>query len=187
VPRSSGRAGALLACLALAAAGCDLSTALTAPTAPVNANAIADGFVLETSLPKARWAAGEVIPVTTTFTWTGADPQKTVWTFGGGPVIFELRQLDGPLFQTGGAHTADCAPRTFSQGAATPIPFQKSAAWDDNDPNAAFYRPYAADPLLRLPAGRWELRVGVVGQLAECTQNAPSLDLDLPPIVLEVR
>ena len=68
-------------------------------------------------------------------------------------MIFELRQLDGPLFQTGGAHTADCA----------------------------------ADPLLRLPAGRWELRVGVVGQLAECTQNAPSLDLDLPPIVLEVR
>ena len=76
VPRSSGRAGALLACLALAAAGCDLSTALTAPTAPVNAKAIADGFVLETSLPKARWAAGEVIPVTTTFSGPAPTPRR---------------------------------------------------------------------------------------------------------------
>jgi hypothetical protein len=127
-----------------------------------------------------------VIPVSTTFTWTGADPQKTVWTFGGGPVVFTMRQLDGPL-QMDGTHTADCTRKTFARGAAAQIPFQKAGAWDEADPNAAFYRQFFSDPLLRLPAGRWELRVGVDAELAECTQNGASLDLNLPPIVLAVR
>ena len=128
-----------------------------------------------------------MIPVTTTFTWTGADPKKAVWTFESGPVTFDLKQLDGRRFSMGGAHTADCAPKTFTRGIPTPIPFQKSGAWDGSDPDAPFYQQFFTDPLLRLPAGRYELRVGVVGQLAECSRSAPSLDLDLPPIVLEVR
>jgi hypothetical protein len=177
---------ALLAILALAAAGCDTSTP-TATTASVNAKAVDQGFVLETSIPRATWAAGEAIPVTTTFTWTGADPQKTVWTFGGGPVTFELKQLDGSLFAMGAVHDAACAAKTFSRGVATPIPFQKTAAWQGDDPNASFYEQFAQDPLLRLPAGHFQLRVGVDAQLAECAQNGPSLALDLPPIVLEVR
>jgi hypothetical protein len=86
----------------------------------------------------------------------------------------------------GGVHTADCTAKTYARGAATAIPFQKSAAWDGNDPNASFYNQFVRDPLLRLPAGRFELRVGVDAVLAECTQNGPSLDLNLPPIVLEV-
>jgi hypothetical protein len=186
VTRSVGLRVALLAVLALAPAGCDASLEPTATTAPVNAKAVDQGFVLETSIPKAIWAAREVIPVTTKFTWTGTDPQKTVWTFGGGPVTFDLRQLDGPLFQMGPVHTADCAPKSFARDVATPIPFQKNAAWDEKDPNASFYNQFASDPLLRLPTGRWELRIGVVGQLAECTQDGASLDLDLPPIILEV-
>jgi len=181
-----GRSAALVvAVLVFAAWGCDASPAPT--TAPLNAKAIGDGFVLETSIPKGVWSPGEVIPVATTFTWTGADQKKTVWTFGSGPVTFDLKQLDGRRFSMGSAHTADCAPKTFTRGIPTPIPFQKSGAWDGSDPDAPFYQQFFTDPLLRLPAGRYELRVGVVGQLAECSRNARSLDLDLPPIVLEVR
>jgi hypothetical protein len=179
------RALALVAVLACVLGGCDAGPVAT--TQPVEAKAIAHGFVLEMSMPKAVYAAGEPIPVTTTLTWTGADPRTTVWTFGGGPVTFEIKQLDGPLFAEGAVHTADCGPKEFARDVVNPIPFQKSGAWDHGDPNAAFYRQYFADPVLRLPPGRWQLRVGTVGQIGACEAGAPSMSMDLPPIAFEVR
>jgi hypothetical protein len=35
------------------------------------------------------------------------------------------------------------------------VPFEKSAGWSQDDPNADFYRDWSADPLLHLPAGTW--------------------------------
>jgi hypothetical protein len=36
-------------------------------------------------------------------------------------------------------------------------PFHKGGGWTAEDPDAAFYEQFSADPEFRLPAGRWQV------------------------------
>jgi hypothetical protein len=178
-----GRLGVGLALLATIAA-CESAPA--PPDAPPNVvRAAANGFVLETSIPKRVWGSTEVIPVTTTLTWTGAVASQRVGTSTDGPVSFGLKQLDGTL-EMGGGHDLVCDHKSFDRGVATPIRFGKSGGWTDDDPNAAFYREFYADPRLILPPGHWRLSVTTDGFIGDCQPGAPRLDLALPPIDLLV-
>jgi hypothetical protein len=175
----------LLALVAAAAVvACDGSGPET--SAPIGARAEANGFVLETRLPKATWGPDEAIQVSTTFTWIGAAPMQSVWASAGGPVLFGLQQLDGPV-TIGPASDLVCAKADFQRGVVTPVPFAKSGGWSGDDPNAAFYQRFFADPQLHLPRGRWRLRVTTEGFLAPCDAGARNLNLNLPPIDFEVR
>jgi len=152
---------------------------------PVVERGIANGFVLETSVPRRVWSSTDIIPVTTTLTWTGPAASQRVGTATDGPVMFGLKQLDGTL-EMGGAQDAVCDHRSYDRGVATPIPFAKSGGFTDDDPNAPFYRQFYGDPRLILPPGRWRLSITSDGFLGDCQAGAPTLDLALPPIDLLV-
>src|SRR4029079_1506021 len=92
---------------------------------PVVERGIANGFVLETSVPRRVWSSTDIIPVTTTLTWTGPAASQRVGTATDGPVMFGLKQLDGTL-EMGGAQDAVCDHKSYDRGVATPIPFAKS-------------------------------------------------------------
>jgi hypothetical protein len=178
-----GRVGVGLALLVTIAA-CDAAPA-PSDTGPIIVRAASDGFVLETSIPKRVWTSTDVIPVTTTLTWTGPAVTQGVGTSTDGPVSFGLKQLDGTL-EMGGAQDAVCDHKSFDRGVATPVPFGKSGGWTADDPNAAFYRQFFADPRLVLPPGHWRLSVTTDGFLGPCDLSTPKLDLALPPIDLLV-
>jgi hypothetical protein len=66
-----------------------------------------------------------------------------------------------------GAATDDC--RRYDVAARTePTPIKKAVGYSMDDPNAAWYIGFASDPLLRLPAGRWELAAWTSFSVGEC-------------------
>ena len=144
---------------------------------PPTAVAQDQGFVLVMAVPTDHFAEGQAIDVRTTLTWTGPAPKAAIWGSGMGPVGFLYEELTGRKRTLGGVMTSDCAQHPYDRGAVTRIPIGKSVAWSEDDPDAAFYREFSRDPLLRLPAGRWRITAELDGMLAPCDANAPGLKL----------
>jgi hypothetical protein len=67
---------------------------------------------------------------------------------------FGVEQLDGDL-EMGAGWAEPCVPHELRSGEPLVVPYEKSAGWSQDDPNADFYRDWSADPLLHLPAGTW--------------------------------
>ncbi len=141
------------------------------------------GFALAMRIGSDVVDAGAPIDVAATLTWEGAEPTATIWGSGMGPVLFALEQLDGDL-ELGGMMTADCAQHEYARLAPVQIPYVKSGGISADDPNAGFYRAFFADPVLRLPAGRWRVSANVSGFLLPCEMNAPVVDIRLEAEIL---
>ncbi|HEX7950543.1 MAG TPA: hypothetical protein VF494_09355, partial [Candidatus Limnocylindrales bacterium] len=75
---------------------------------------------------------------------------------GNGPIEFIFREVDGDR-NIGPAWDTVCASAQL--GADSPIvrSIRKSGGYSDDQPDAAFYRSFFADPLVRLPAGDWDI------------------------------
>ncbi|HSL34022.1 MAG TPA: hypothetical protein VK871_10270 [Candidatus Limnocylindrales bacterium] len=142
-----------------------------------------DGFLLVLRVAADVVDGGDPIDIDASLTWQGPAPRATVWGSGSGVVSFVLAQLDGDL-SVGGAMTADCASHEFERLVPVEIPFTKSGGFSADDPHADFYRAFYADPVLRLPAGRWRLTATTVGYLQPCEMNAPTLDISLQSEIL---
>ena len=56
--------------------------------------------------------------------------------------------------------TADCAPYRLEPGRPLTSAITKSGGYSADDPNAAFYRAFLADPVVSLPAGDWRITAG---------------------------
>lgn len=136
------------------------------------------GFALELRLADNVVDAGQPIDLAATLTWEGPAGEVTVWGSGSGPVMFNLKQLDGELAMEA-VQTADCSPTVIARGAPVVMPYRKSGGWSADDPNADFYRTFFADPVLRLPAGRWRAAAVASGYLAPCDAAAPAFDIEL--------
>ena len=154
------------------AAGCDVSSGPSEAPGPIGVRAENQGFVLQVVLPSAGFASTDAIPVTTTLTWSGPAAKATIWGSGSGPVEFLIAEVGGGRRTMGGAMTADCRPSSYARGVPVDVPLVKSGGYTGDDPNAAFYQAWYADPVLRLPAGRWQLRVTAIGFLAPCAAGA---------------
>jgi hypothetical protein len=133
-------------------------------TAPVEARARDARFELVLRLPRLTWAAGEPIEAEASLTYLGPADRIEVSGSGSGLVLFGLEQVEGPVRFLGAA-TADCVPRTLDRGVPVVVPYRKSGGFSDDDPNAAWYRAFFADPLLRLPPGSWRLSATADGYL----------------------
>lgn len=181
------RAILLVLALSLSVASCGSDGLAPEAPSPVVAQVENAGFILEVTLPRQQFGTSDAIPIQTTLTWTGAAPKGQLWGSGSGPVSFLLTEVGPPRRAMGGAMTLDCTSTDFPRGVATPVPFAKSGGWDDTDPNTDFYRAWFADPILRLPAGRWQLTVRAEGFLAPCDLHAPTFEAAIGPIELEIR
>jgi hypothetical protein len=173
---------ALIVAAASAAAGCGDDSA-SPDTRPISSVAEGNGFVLNVTLPTNTYTPVDPIELEVTLTWQGAEPTKKVWGSAGGPLLFALKQLDGPI-EIGPASDAACGIHEFVRGVPQVSGYRKSGGYSDTDPNAAFYKAFFADPKLRLPVGQWRISVIVDGYLAECAQNAPPLSLNASVDVL---
>lgn len=179
---------AVAATAALAAAcGSGQPGSLLPASPPITRVGDAQGFSLHVTLPASTFAAGEVIPISTTVTWNGPADSARIFGSGMGPVAFLVAEVGGAGRTMGGVMTADCAVKAYSRGVPVAIPLQKSGAYQENDPQAEFYRAWNADPALRLPAGRWQVAVSLSGYLLPCDQDAPALEIKLAPIDLLVQ
>jgi hypothetical protein len=75
---------------------------------------------------------------------------------GGGLVGFAFAQVGGPR-RVDPAWDAVCAPYRVEVGKPITSGIKKSGAFTDDQPDAAFYRAFLTDPVVRLPAGDWTI------------------------------
>lgn len=122
---------------------------------PLAASDRSDLFVLSISTPKHDWAVEEEIEVTGSLSYLGAG-ETTIWGSGGGLLAFDLVELTGDRHLEGGT-TLECRSQGISAAASIVRPYGKSGGWDPADPKDAWYGEFFADPLFRLPAGRWRV------------------------------
>lgn len=140
-------------------------------------------FWLTLTSDKLEYAAGEPIEISAELMYDGPSPiaLSGVFSLVNG---FGIKQLDGPLTM-GLGWDEPCMPHEMRAYEPYTVPLQKSASWSPDDPNAAFYRDWASDPVLRLPAGTWlvtaysdfTVGTGCSGERVELTGS----------VVLEVR
>jgi hypothetical protein len=183
------RAGQLvvLVVVLLVSAACSGPNQTNLPEAPVVHVAEAAGFSLQVGVPRSSFSSTDVIPVEATLTWVGPAPQAAIWGSGMGPASFVFAEVGGRGRTLGGVMSGDCRRTDYARGVSVVIPLRKSSAYAEDDPDAAFYMAWNADPQLRLPAGHWQIQVSAGGFLTPCEWNAPELRLLLPPIDLDIR
>lgn len=141
-------------------------------------------FRLTLTLPRSSWRSNEPIDGTARLMLTeGA--ATTLHGSGSGMIAFSFREIGGTR-SVGPAVPADCASHPIAPEAPIVSPIVKSGAWADSDPNAAFYRAFLNDPLVRLPAGDWDIVViAEFGDGATCTASPFSLETSVRVHVTE--
>ena len=167
--------------------GCGASPSPHLPTAapvqqPIQAEAADGEFRLILKADGARQPVGAPIALVTELHYIGPLPQVQLAGSGSGLVIVSMSQLDGPL-EIGGAATADCQRYVIAPGLPMVRPYVKAGGWDEDGPNAAFYRAFFADPLLRLPRGTWRVIATTEFFVGDCPGPSHKLDAILELVV----
>ena len=126
--------------------------------------------------PHRQYGAGEPIEVIARLGYWGDRPSVT--TYGSssfGPVAFWLRQLEGDVL-LGPGGTADCLEQVMlRQNEPIELPFSKSGL-GLSDADGEFWQAWRSDPVLRLPAGTWEISAMTEFSFAmDCSVAGPTL------------
>jgi hypothetical protein len=127
----------------------------TGPADAATAFSAEGPFRLTFTLPKVVWKTDEAIDGEARLGLAGG-PDVGVGGSGGGLMGFDFAEVGGDR-RMGSAKTADCRPYTLSAVQPAVTAMTKSGGWSDDDPNAAFYRSFYADPLVHLPVGDWDV------------------------------
>jgi hypothetical protein len=154
---------------------------------PVGDDTQEGAIQLTLTSPHGRWQAGQPITVVAGLDQgddgTGRGP-ITTYGSSGGPVAFDLQQLDGPI-SIQGTLAADCGRQlTLPMFDPHQIPFVKSGAIPSGLPGAAYWQAWFADPVLRLPAGTWKITARTVFDLTpDCKTPGPDLEPTITIVV----
>ena len=140
-------------------------------------------FHLVFELPKSIWKANEAITGQAVLSLVGAS-SMTVSGSGSGIVGFEFAEIGGDR-KVSWVVQADCEPRRLD--AASPIvsPLAKTAGYGSDAPQNDFYRSFATDPLIRLPAGDWTITA--VTWFAESLDCTGVIDQLSAPVSIHVQ
>ncbi|HEV2005467.1 MAG TPA: hypothetical protein VGQ85_02535 [Candidatus Limnocylindrales bacterium] len=136
-----------------------------------------DGAIqLTLTSPHGRYKAGDPIDVTAGLTNGGSGGSIT--TYGGpdGPVIFSVRQVDGPVIIEPIVLQSCIEQVTLPAYQPMQIPFKKSGTVAGGAADPEYWQAWFADPILRLPAGKWEISATPNFVLGGCgSRSSPNL------------
>jgi hypothetical protein len=163
---------------ALALAGCDI---LPGAGGPVARDAD-ESFELVLRVGSTRYAVDAPIDASATLSYLGPEVGMDLVGSGSGLVSFSAKQLDGGL-EMGGAQTANCQPYRLDRARPMEVPYTKFGGWSNDDPDAAFYRAFFADPGFRLPRGRWQISAGADFYVGECGGASHALGAEVTIVV----
>jgi hypothetical protein len=149
---------------------------------PVEVTDVDAGFRLTISAPRTLYRSDEPIDIGATLTYIGPEAVGQVTGSGSGVVHFRLEDLDGPL-DMAPVITSDCARHRFDRGVPQQVPFQKSGGWSADDPNAAFWKAFFEDPVLRLQPGRWRVIAEASFVVPDCGGEQQLLEAPLELVV----
>ena len=158
-------------------AGCGADTTMPSlgPTsARERAEDVVGSFRLVFELPRATWRTVEPIDGVASLE-VGGGIGKDIGGSGGGLLGFDFVEANGTRSMTS-IWSADCAPYRLEPGRPMKSAIKKSGGFSADEPNAAFYRDFLADPIIRLPAGDWTITaVAIFVEGKECRGTSRSL------------
>ena len=108
------------------------------------------------STPKATWSAEEAIDVGASLAYLGGQAEATLFGSGDGVLFFSSEEVNGDRKMEAGWRES-CGPHTIGPQQPITTAYRKSGGWVPEDPNAAFYQAFFADPLFHLPRGQWKI------------------------------
>jgi hypothetical protein len=120
---------------------------------PGHAEVVEGNFQLVFDLPKTVWHASEAITGTATLTIHGVD-SVVVTGSGSGIVGFRYHSAGGDK-HADWIWTADCGRHTLTAASPLVISLSKTPAYSSDAAPTDFYRLFAMDPEIHLPAGEW--------------------------------
>jgi hypothetical protein len=175
------RSGMMVVTIVLAAAACS--------SAPPTTQTASDGtYELSVSIPPGGRHAADALEIVATLTYVGPEASIRVDGDDEGLVWFSFKQIDGSLEMGGPLSRLICSPpTTLLRGSAATFSPAKVVAFDEHEPNAAFYERWASDPEVHLPAGRW--LIVATAQLWDgetCIGAKPDHVITPAPLLLEV-
>jgi hypothetical protein len=113
-------------------------------------------FGLALELLRTSWSSREAIAGQAALVLLVGNGRTEIGASGAGPIAFSIVEVGGSRAM-GAASTADCATHLLSATEPITTPLTKSGGWSQDDPNAAFYEAFFADPALHLPPGTWDI------------------------------
>lgn len=137
--------------------------AASAPTEPSSSPVPVSGtaeqvegpFRLTLTLPRTTWSSGEAITGEAALALVDGDLAE-LGVAGNGPLEFMFQEVGGPR-EIGPAWDTVCASAQLAADSPITRPIRKSGGYSTDEPDADFYRSFFADPLVRLPAGDWDI------------------------------
>ena len=151
-----GLASVAFFAVALVVAACGgPSPAPSSSAAPAQAVVSEGRFQLTFELPRATWQAGDSITGLATLALDQGDHADLTGA-GGGLLAFEFAEVGGDR-HTQPIWDAACAQHPLSAGKPMTSDIVKSGAYQGDAPPGDFNRQFITDPLVRLPAGTWDI------------------------------
>jgi hypothetical protein len=145
---------------------------------PVAARADDGMFRLEMTTPHGIYGSDDPIEPVATLTYVGPGLDQTMF-HGTSPIVFSIDEIGGTRKMLGGMGPS-CGSSVIRKDTPLIYPFAKSGSIDES-----FDRAWWDDPVLRLPAGTWRIRVSLFVSVSGGTDpcGGPSHDLVVDNIV----
>jgi hypothetical protein len=165
--------------LALLAVFVFLAACASPPPSPSPSAAVSDGtFSLAIEVGNGPLRSADAIDLRAILTYLGPAVSITVTPPDSGLVAFDFEQVGGRLQMLAGSRLICSEPATLVRQTPVTVHSVKMAGWTGDDPNAAFYQQWIADPAVHLPAGQW--RITALARLYDgpsCDKPAPNHEL----------
>ena len=136
----------------------------TGPGDPVWATAQDASFRLALTTPRATYGPDDAIEPLASVTYLGPKATETMF-HAAYPIGFQIKEVGGERLM-GGAMDQPCLRTELARGEAAVLPFSKAGSPDD--PKEGFDRAWYEDPVLRLPAGTWQIIAYFDVSLGDC-------------------
>lgn len=112
-------------------------------------------FRLTLTLPRTTWASDEHITGEAVLALIDGDLAE-LSVAGNGPLEFVFTEIGGRR-EMGPAWDTVCDSARLTADIPIAGPIRKSGGYGEGEPDADFYRSFFTDPLVRLPAGDWDI------------------------------
>lgn len=126
---------------------------VASPPGPIGAADVDGPFRLELVLPRTTWSTTDEIEAQATLRYL-LPMGVELGGAGSGLLGFSAIEVGGTRRMDAGWQ-ADCARWNLAADAPITSGLTKGGGWSADDPNAAFYEAFFADPEYHLPPGRW--------------------------------
>lgn len=111
-----------------------------------------ENFSVKTYIEKLKFQEAEEISLYSTIEYIGPKDSVEIWS--GDPYFQHMIYKNGEIFN--GGFTEQILKKTeLEKGEIYTIPFSKNGGFDENDPDAEFWRDFYSEEELRLPRGEY--------------------------------